>query len=109
MDNYVGRRKSYATPVEITVNEEVSVGFAHFDVESYFPCFVLFLDNKHALIIRQAAMTSIYKRIGVASFNLTPSQNVKRREKVHLTGAYQDWDAYGPITDRDSRVIVTII
>ena len=63
------------TPVLVKQNGETAVGFATFDLEASFPCFALFLDSAHALVLRSTGNVDMeFQRIGLAKFLPTDSQ-----------------------------------
>jgi|SRR5579871_2618805 len=125
--------KANAVPVETTCAAGVARGAAYFDVGDEFPknadCFALFLDWGNALIVTETEGPSAehsggnkheiqtkgksgtaWKRIGLARFIWTPSQ---KEEQDGRTG--KDWNlhrgiqCHGPITDRDQKVLVTLV
>jgi len=122
----------YGVPVEITCAAGVAPGAAYFDVGDAFPeyavCFALFLDWGNALILKQVdgpgaeypggndnelqkkgKTGNEWKRIGLARFIWTPSQREESYRQDHPKTLHRGILCHGPITNKDQRVLVTII
>jgi len=56
-------------------------GSAKFDSDSEFPCFALFLDDAHALLLKSKGHSNLFRRVGSAWFHLTYNE---RRTTVNV-------------------------
>jgi len=85
------------------------LGEAYFDFEPYFPCFGLFLDPQNALILKKTENAEDeYTRIGIAKFLRTQSQR-EAEPFFQLEPFRLRYVPWGPMTENDERVLVTII
>ena len=104
---------------ELHLDHDVSLGETFFDVQPHFPCFALFLDSSNALVLKPTETTEHeYIRIGIAKFLRTQEQRIENpMPSLELAvNIYRDAEEsdiskvpWGPITESDARVLVTIV
>jgi hypothetical protein len=95
------------------------LGETFFDVQPHFPCFALFLDSSNALALQPTGKTQHeYTRIGIAKFLRTQKQRAENPIPSWELGTniYNDAEEgdissvpWGPITESDERVLITIV
>jgi hypothetical protein len=95
--------------VELHLNHGLSLGEAYFDFEAWFPCFGLFLDSQNALILKKTDDAgNKYTRIGIAKFLRSQSQR-EAAPFLNIEPLQLNYVPWGPVTENDKRVCVTII
>ena len=104
---------------EVHLDHGVSMGETFFDVQPYFPCYALFLDSSNALVLKQTGNPQgEYTRIGIAKFLRTqkqrlenPMPSVASVSSLYIDGGESVFSKvpWGPITDSDARLLVTVV
>lgn len=109
----------FGVRTEIHLPHGVSFGEAFFDVQPYFPSFVLFLDSSNCLVLKRTGNAEQeYRRIGIARFLRTSRQRAEiptptvalDNNSLKELAAGDGYDVpLGPITGDYEHTSITII
>jgi hypothetical protein len=95
--------------VELHIDHTVSIGEVYFDIQPHFPCFALFLDSSNSLVLKPTGRGGDeYIRVGIAKFlrpDIQLPTDLLGWMKIHKAENVR----WGPITNTDMRVFVTIV